>query len=164
MSTYLGSDTSSPTESLATTPSSSTTHAEYELYIPAPDDALREDAYRWHITTRNFFAYITNKPLVGSKLGKALIDLLERIHLFCPNNATNIQSFLSYVQRQGYSNFVDRSEYALAFLNFAEKFRLRDLWIDAFAHCVGMNDQLDLSPEFDVSIIQTSSVRRYLTR
>ncbi|KAH0373880.1 hypothetical protein KCU65_g196, partial [Aureobasidium melanogenum] len=150
---YMASDSTSCNESLdGTTPSTSSTHAEYELYIPAPDDALREEAYRWHITTRNFFAYIANRPLVGSKLGKTFIDLLERMELFCTDKTSNLQDFLSYARKQGYSRFINRPDYALAFLNFAEKFRLKDLWIDAFAHCVGMNDQLDLSADFsDVS-------------
>ncbi|KAI5260953.1 hypothetical protein E4T47_09532 [Aureobasidium subglaciale] len=150
LNTYTASDSSSCSGSLNdTAPSTSSTSAEYELYIPAPDDVSREDAYSWHITTRNFFAYIANKPLVGSKLGKAFMDLSERIESFCPDKATNTQDILSYAQRQGYTKFVNRPDYTLAFLNFAEKLKLKDLWIDAFAHCVGMNDQLDLSPEFD---------------
>ncbi|THY32878.1 hypothetical protein D6D00_01386 [Aureobasidium pullulans] len=152
LSTYLASDSNSCTESLdGTTTSTSSTQAEHELYIAAPEDAVREDAYRWHVTTRNFFAYIEDKPLVGSSLGKTLIDLLERIQLFCPDKANNNnnQYFLAYAQRQGYTKFVNRPDYALAFLNFSERFKLKDLWIDAFAHCVGMNEQLDLSPEFD---------------
>ncbi|KAI4715512.1 hypothetical protein E4T48_08303 [Aureobasidium sp. EXF-10727] len=162
INTYMALDSTSSNESLdGTTPSTSSTHTEYELYIPAPEDAMREEAYRWHITTRNFFAYITNKPLVGSKLGKTLIELLERIQLFCPDRTTNNQDFLSYTHQQGYSKFVNRPDYALAFLNFAEKFRMRDLWIDAFAHCVGMNDQLDLSPEFgDVSKVTKALITR----
>jgi len=162
VNTYMASDSISSTESLdGTTPSTSSTHTEYELYIPAPDDALREEAYSWHIITRNFFAYITNKPLVGAKLGKAFIDLLERMQLFCPNKTSNSQDLLKYAQRQGYSKFVNRPDYALAFLNFAEKFKLRGLWIDAFAHCVGMNDQLDLSSEFgDVSKVTKALITR----
>jgi hypothetical protein len=162
INTYMASDSTSCTESLdGTTPSTSSTHTEYELYIPAPDDSLREEAYSWHLTTRNFFAYITNKPLVGAKLGKTFIDLLERIQLFCPNKTSNNQDFFKYAQEQGYSTFVNRPDYALAFLNFAEKFKLKDLWIDSFAHCVGMNDQLDLSSEFgDVSKVTKALITR----
>jgi hypothetical protein len=162
VNTYTASDSISSSESLdGTTSSTSSTHTEYELYIPAPDDALREEAYSWHITTRNFFAYIANKPLVGAKLGKTFIDLLERMQLFCPNKTSNSQDLLNYAQQQGYSKFVNRPDYALAFLNFAEKFKLRDLWIDAFAHCVGMNDQLDLSSEFgDVSKVTKALITR----
>ncbi|KAG9848614.1 hypothetical protein KCU77_g7955, partial [Aureobasidium melanogenum] len=159
---YMASDSTSCNESLdGTTPSTLSTHAEYELFIPAPDDALREEAYCWHITTRNFFAYIANKPLVGSKLGKTFIDLLERMELFCSDKTSNLQDFLSYAREQGYSKFINRPDYALAFLNFAEKFRLKDLWIDAFAHCVGMNDQLDLSADFsDVSKVTKALITR----
>ncbi|CAD0112681.1 unnamed protein product [Aureobasidium uvarum] len=162
INTYMALDSISSGESLdGTTPSTSSTHTQYELYIPTPEDAMREEAYRWHITTRNFFAYITKKPLVGSKLGRTFVDLMERIQLFCPDKTSNNQDFLSYAHQQGYSKFVNRPDYALAFLNFAEEFRLRDLWIDAFAHCVGMNDQLDLSPEFsDVSKVTKALITR----
>ncbi|KAK6001538.1 hypothetical protein QM012_002869 [Aureobasidium pullulans] len=162
LSKYMASDSASCSESLdGTTSSTSSIHAEYELFIPAPNDALREEAYCWHLTTRNFFAYLANKPLVGSKLGKTLIDLLERIELFCSDKTSNLEDFLSYARRQGYSRFINRPDYALAFLNLAEKLRLKDLWIDAFAHCVGMNDQLDLSADFqDVSKVTKALITR----
>ncbi|KAK3216937.1 hypothetical protein GRF29_1g1462448 [Pseudopithomyces chartarum] len=33
-------------------------------------------------------------------------------------------------------------------LYYAEHYKLRSVWMDAFAHCVGMNERLVLSPEF----------------
>lgn len=123
--------------------------AKFELYIPAPEDAMREDAYRYHITSRNFFAWMFDKPLVGTTLGKTLIDLLERMLVFRSETADNVKDLLAYAERQGYLEFSHSPDYATAFLQFAEHFQLRDLWIDAFAHCVGMNDSLCLSGEFD---------------
>lgn len=122
----------------------------FELYVPAPEQASREDAFRWHLATRNFFAWASDKPLVGATLGKTLIELLQRMCLFRLEGADNVQALLAYAERLGYLDFRDCPDYALAFLNFAEHYHLRDLWIDAFAHCVGMNERLCLSPEFDV--------------
>ena len=44
----------------------------------------------------------------------------------------------------------DCADHALAVLQFAETFQYREIWTDAFVHCVGMNDQLDTSAEFEV--------------
>lgn len=123
-----------------------------ELYVPAPDDTSREESFRWHITTRNFFAFIFGKPLVGTHLGQAFIDLHERMHLFRSGRVDNQQNLLDYADHQGYRDFVDCPDYALAMLYYAEHYRNRDLWIDAFAHCVGMNESLALSQEFAVRL------------
>jgi hypothetical protein len=40
-------------------------------------------------------------------------------------------------------------------------FKLRPAWIDAFAHCVGMNESLSLSPEYAVRI-HRNVIFRYL--
>jgi hypothetical protein len=94
-----------------------------ELYIPAPEDwsiTSRENSYRWHIATRNFFAWILDKPLVGEHLGQSLIDLQERMHLFRSGRVNNYEDVMSYVDLMGYSDFVDCPDYALAMLSFAE--------------------------------------------
>lgn len=121
-----------------------------ELYIPAPEDASREVSFNWHITTRNFFAFVFGKPLVGKNMGQAMVDLQERMRLFRSGRVNNHQDFLDYTENQGYRDFVECTDYALAMLYYAEHYRLRDVWIDAFVHCVGMNDTLSLSPEFEV--------------
>lgn len=127
----------------------------YELYIPAPEDAKREDAFQWHITTRNYFAFISGRPLVGSHLGKSLVDLQERLHLFRVGDHDNQSDLVAYMEDMGYLDFVDCPDHALAVLFYAEHYQMRDLWIDAFTHCVGMNDLLCLSTEFEVSVFPT---------
>lgn len=131
-------------------PSASSADVGFELYVPAPEHVDREDTFLWHVATRNFFAWVSNKPLVGATLGQALIGLLQNMHLFRSERADNVHDILAYAERLGYLDFRHCPDYALAFLNFAEHYRLRDLWLDAFAHCVGMNDRLCLSPEFGV--------------
>ncbi|KAF2643333.1 hypothetical protein P280DRAFT_505480 [Massarina eburnea CBS 473.64] len=135
-----------------------------ELFIPAPDDATREDAFQWHITTRNFFAYIFGKPLVGEQLGQSLVDLQERMHLFRSGRINNYLDFLTYADSQGYRAFAHYPDYALAILYYAEHYKLRDVWIDAFAHCVGMNEILATSPEFTPlsSLTKALITRAYL--
>lgn len=91
------------------------------------------------------------KPLVGDRLGNALISLLQRLNEWRPNEEQNLDDILAYVDSEGYTDFRDCPDHALAVLQFAEKFQERELWTDAFAHCTGMWEQLDKSAEFEVS-------------
>ncbi|KAA6415334.1 MAG: hypothetical protein FRX48_00049 [Lasallia pustulata] len=121
----------------------------YELYIPAPSHLSREDAFNYHVTTRNFFAWCFEKPLVGSQLGEALITLLDRMNEFRPDEEENQDDLLAYIDGQGYADFRECPDHSLAVLRFAEKCEFRELWIDAFVHCAGMNDRLVSSAEFE---------------
>lgn len=118
------------------------------MFIPAPDDASRQDSFKWHVTTRNFFAFLLGKPLVGFEMGQTFVDLQERLQLFRPGLVNNHEDFLQYAEDQGYRDFSECTDYALASLFYAETYKLRDAWVDAFAHCVGMNESLSLSPEY----------------
>lgn len=121
-----------------------------DLYIPVPERTSREDSFDWHITTRNFFAYILGKPLVGQHMGQTYVSLLERMKLFRSEDVNNQQDFLQYIEEQGYRDLTECTDYALASLYYAEQYKIRQVWIDAFAHCVGMNESLSLSPEYTV--------------
>jgi hypothetical protein len=90
------------------------------------------------------------KPLVGSSLAEALVDLQERFDLVRPNDLNNHPNLMAYFERAGYTEFAHCPDYALALLHFAERFEMQELWIDAFVHCVGMNGMLTLSSEFNV--------------
>jgi hypothetical protein len=91
---------------------------------------------------------------VGAQFAKALIDLQERIHILRPEDADNHKDFMAYLEEIGYLEFGHCPDYALGLLAFAEHYQLQPLWVDAFAHCVGMNDQLSLSAEFEVKRVQ----------
>jgi len=119
-----------------------------DLYIPGPDNASREECFNWHVTTRNFFAYVLGKPLVGLHMGQAFVDLQERMRIFRSEHVNNQQDFLDYAENQGYRDLVECTDYALASLFYAEHYRLREVWVDAFAHAVGMSDSIALSPEY----------------
>ena len=120
----------------------------YELYIPAPAHLNREEALQYHLTTRNFFAWMFEKPLVGLNLGESFVALQERMDEFRPDSEENQDDLLAYIDVMGYTDFRECPDHALAVLHFAEKFEYRDLWTDAFVHCAGMNNQLVTSTEF----------------
>jgi hypothetical protein len=94
---------------------------------------------------------MSNKPIVGTHLGQALIALLERLNGYRSNEEVNMRDVLRYVKDMGYLDFRKCSDHALAMLQFAEHFRMADLWGDAFAHCTGMEEILRESSEFEVT-------------
>lgn len=129
------------------------TKIKYELFIPAPNAFSREDTINYHLTTRNFFAWMFERPLVGARLGEALITLRRRMDEWRPDPDENEDDFLAYIDGQGYTDFRDSPDHALAVLQMAEARKNAELWTDAFVHCVGMNNQLVQSQEFAVSLI-----------
>ena len=104
----------------------------------------------FHLTTRNFFAWMFEKPLVGSRLGESMINLRRRMDHWRPDPEENMDDFLQYIDEQGYTDFRDCPDHALAVLQWAESVKNAELWTDAFVHCVGMNEQLVSSNEFSV--------------
>lgn len=63
---------------------------QYRLYFPAQMGVDKTGTLRHHLTTRNFFAILFNKGLVGMTLGQALLDLVDRTDLYLspPNPLT----------------------------------------------------------------------------
>ena len=91
--------------------------------------------------------------MVGGRLGDAIPELLGRMQEFrSANEDDNRYDILEYIDTQGYTDFRDCPDHALATLQFAEKLQDRDLWTDAFVHCAGMWEQLDESAEFGVGL------------
>ncbi|KAH7406090.1 hypothetical protein DE146DRAFT_433449 [Phaeosphaeria sp. MPI-PUGE-AT-0046c] len=131
-----------------------------DLFIPAPASVTREEAFEFHITTRNFFAFVLGQPLVGRHMGQTFVALLERMNLF-RLQTNNHEDFLAYAENQGYRDLVECTDYALASLYYAERYKLRDEWIDAFTHCVGMGESVALSPEY---ILISRVTRALVTR
>ncbi|KAK7941006.1 uncharacterized protein PG986_013393 [Apiospora aurea] len=135
-------------------------HCRTELYIPAPPNLGKKQAYRFHLATRNFFAFLFRRSLVGEHLGSALITLAETMHLFRTHDVDNLADLMSYMDEEGYLYLKSQPSHALAILHLAEVLQIRDLYINAFAHCCGMSDQLFLGPEYQL----VSSVTRRLIR
>jgi len=105
---------------------------------------------------------------VGTNLGGALVGLLNSLNEFRSEGQDNLQAIIDYMDEEGYADMRNQPDHALAILFFAEHFQFKDLWIDAFAHCVGMNEKLFSRPGFEVraallcSLVFISSVRRHL--
>lgn len=126
----------------------------YQLYLPAPPDLAVDQAYHYHLATRNCFALAASLPLVGEKLGTALIRTWDRL-VEWESDVCESDKMWDYCEEQGYGDFSGLPNHALACLALAEKAQMRNLWIDAFAHCVGQRENLFCSPEYD-GISQTT--------
>lgn len=123
-----------------------------ELYIPALATANKTETELHYLAIRNLFAWVFRKPVVGQHLGMALISLLNSLKEFrCPDE-DNMDSILGYMDEEGYLDMPNQPFHALAMLHFAERFQLKDLYTDALCHCVGMREQLNKIPEYQVCI------------
>lgn len=120
-----------------------------EIYVGAPKYFTRQDTFRWHLTTRNFFAWLTGKPLAGAQLGVALADLLVRMEEYRSQDVNNEADLLAFAQEMGYMQLAHQPDHAVAMLVFAERQHSRPLWINAFSHCVGMNGEIVEAPDFE---------------
>ena len=120
----------------------------YELYLPTPSDIDSATALDFHLTTRNFFAWMYNVPVVGKSLGRALVAVHERMNDYRPYIERNRVDMLTYLENQGYYDFRMCADHSLAALYFAETFEMPTLWRNAFAHSVGMCEMLYSSGEY----------------
>ncbi|KAL8911271.1 MAG: hypothetical protein Q9172_007697, partial [Xanthocarpia lactea] len=132
--------------------------AKHELFIPAPPGLSRDGSFRFHVTTRNFFAWMFEKPLVGERLGDSLLSLLDRMNDFRGDEDENMEDILAYLDSQEYTDFRRCPDHALAILQFAERHELLELWRDSFCHCAGMSDELQSSDEFEFLSRQTKAL------
>lgn len=126
----------------------------HELHFPAPDSSSRLDILRHHITTRNFFAFLLSKPLVGLTLYQALTDLHERLYLYMPPYVDCTEIMMRYVTKNGLHNVSNDPAAAAGLLSWSEKNDVtwQEGWREAFLHCVGMYGSLRELPELrDVS-------------
>ncbi|KAK8088796.1 hypothetical protein PG997_003757 [Apiospora hydei] len=107
------------------------------------------------------FLCFSLQALLGRRTsGSALITLAETMHLFRTHDVDNLADLMSYMDEEGYLYLKSQPSHALAILHLAEVLQIRDLYINAFAHCCGMSDQLFLGPEYQL----VSSVTRRLIR
>lgn len=90
------------------------------------------------------------KSLAGKQLGLALSDLLERMQEYREQDTDCIEDLLAYMDKLGYSQLGHRPENAVAMLLLAERQQMRTQWLDAFAHCVGMSEAIEETPDYEV--------------
>lgn len=62
----------------------------YRLYLPAPPRYDKVSRHRYHLTTRNFFAVLFDKSLVGVTLGQTLLDLVDRTDLYLSSPSSQV--------------------------------------------------------------------------
>lgn len=122
-----------------------------DLFIPPPPMSDRRQALDFHLAVRNFFAWLCRRSVVGEHLGSALVGLMGSMIEFRSPGVNNTEDILSYLDEEGYLNMANQPIHALAMLRLAESFQIRQLYINAFAHCAGMADCLYMLPEYQVS-------------
>lgn len=120
-----------------------------ELYIPPLTNGESE---RHQLAIRNLFAWVLRRSIVGDHLGPALVQLLESMQRYRSSGEDNVGDLMSYLDEEGYLDFARQPSFALGILYFAEHMQLYDLYIRAFAHCVGMTDSISANAEYMVSI------------
>ncbi|KKA27840.1 hypothetical protein TD95_004126 [Thielaviopsis punctulata] len=130
------------------------------LFITPPRGMDRNQSIRFYLSMRNLFAWICRRSLVGDHLGGAIVNLMRDMQQFRLPGTNNMYDLLGYLEEEGYLNMQNQPHHALAILYVSEYFQFREMYIDAFAHCVGMNSQLFLNSEYRY----TSSVSQKLIR
>ena len=162
-----GGSVVSPT--VSNTSSISADGIKYAIYFPTPVGLNKEQTHKYHITTRNVFAVLFGKALVGVTLGETLVDLVNRLDTYIPptvqsnfllpesstmakkrkNRALdegrggNVGRVLEYLLNREFDDLRNCPDVAAGVLVFAEKFQLGELWREAFCHCVGMLNQME---------------------
>lgn len=132
-----------------------------DLFVPAPLSADKDDAFRYHITTRNFFAWIFRRSVVGEHLGAALSDLLDSMAEFRTDDCDNVADLLDYMDEEGYLGVDSHPDHAVAVLRLAEAHQIRDAYIHAFTHCVGMSEHLESAVEYEqVTVASKRLIRK----
>ena len=122
----------------------------YEIYFPAPSDASRVDILRHHLTTRNFFALLLARPLVGLTFFQALIDLHERIRLYNPRDPNAALTIIKCLMENNLHNVCNDPAAAAGLLAWSEDEEVcwQEGWREGFVHCSGMYSQLRRLPEY----------------
>ncbi|KAG6116553.1 hypothetical protein E4U13_001796 [Claviceps humidiphila] len=119
-----------------------------ELFMPTPRGATERQRQRHQLSTRNFFAWVLGKSLVGETLGEALVGLLESMYEYRSGiSVDNVADLVRYLQVEGYLSLARQPDHALAVLRLAETFRLKTLYLEALSHCVAMGDLVSGRPD-----------------
>ncbi|KAG5980267.1 hypothetical protein E4U55_004205 [Claviceps digitariae] len=120
-----------------------------ELFIPPPQDASERQLQRHQMLTRNFFAWVLGRSLVGETLGEALVGLLESMYEYRSGDTLdNVADLVRYLNEEGYLCLAGQPDHALAVLRLAETFRLKTLYLQALSHCVTMGELISDRPDF----------------
>ena len=135
----------------------------HEIHFPAPDGASRIEILRHHIATRNFFALLLNKPLVGLTFYQALIDLHERLLVLLPRDSSCTDVIMGFLTSNRLHNVCNDPAAAAGLLAYSEDDEVQwpEGWREGFVHCNGMYTKLRELPEFrDISHVSRTLLER----
>lgn len=135
----------------------------HEMHFPAPPDSSRLDLLRCHITTRNFFALLLGKPLVGLTFYQALTDLHERLQVYMPINTNCALVIVRSLMEHRLHNVCNDPAAAAGLLGWSEHPEVcwQEGWREGFVHCSGMYAQLRSMPESrDISHVSRAILER----
>ena len=155
--------TGQPTPPLSETSTVEEVPVLYEIYFPPPTDGTKMEILRHHITTRNVFALLCNKAIVGLSFYQALIDLLERLQMYLPLETDCASLMIDYLTSNGLSDIRNDPASAAGLLAWSEEPTVRwaEGWREAFVHCVGMYNKVTSATEFaDISLVSRALLER----
>lgn len=104
---------------------------QYKLYMDARYGGSKVDVLRYHITTRNFFAFLLRKTLVGFTYYQALVDLHERLDEYLPTGVDSAVALQSYLVMIGLVNVSNEPRAAAGLLAWSEDVRWNNGWREA---------------------------------
>ena len=104
---------------------------QFKVYMDAQSGRAKIDVLRYHVTTRNFFAFLIRKPLVGFTFYQALIDLYERLEGYLAPSVDCAVALQSYLVLSGLVNVSNEPRAAAGLLAWSEDVRWNDGWREA---------------------------------
>ena len=107
---------------------------QYKIYMDARSGGSKIDVLRYHITTRNLFALLLRKPLVGFTFYQALVDLHERLEEYLPSGLDSAVALQSYLVMIGLVNVSNEPRAAAGLLAWSEDVRWNNGWREAYVH------------------------------
>ena len=133
----------------------------YKIYMEARRGGSKIDVLRYHITTRNFFAFMLRKPLVGFTLYQALVDLHERLEEYLPPSTVCAANLKSYLVWLGLVNVCNEPRAAAGLLAWSEDVKWDEGWREAYVHSVGMYERVfQLQESADISLPTRAHLQR----
>lgn len=84
---------------------------EFFLYLYAPQQLVGGEAFAYHVTTRNFVAWIVGRPLVGVNPITAILELKSRMDIWRDPGLDNFRTLLKFTKSQGYADAQSSSAY-----------------------------------------------------
>ncbi len=121
---------------------------QYKLYIDSRSGGSKFDVLRYHVTTRNFFAFLLRRPLVGFTFYQALVDLHKRLEEYLSPNLDCAVALQSYLVMMGLVNVSNEPRAAAGLLAWSEDVRWNDGWREAYVYlpCCYLSFTLQSSP------------------